>query len=131
MVAMGCDKRAACGWLETHCGLDPLSPLTAIEQNRRNRARAEASELVRLRQEMIDALKRERDKYFPLFHEGTRWILENGPDTELGQCVADATQIFEERALAAQNRIQRLTETSWPDLVPPLRAALHQGKRAA
>jgi len=121
MTARQCSCKEALRWLEENCGLDPLRPLSIEERRRRKLAQAEARELIAWRNGMLGALRRECDRSFRLYHEGVRWILQHGLDSEMGGIVAEISEVFEQRALEAQRDVQVLSETRWGDLVPIFR----------
>ena len=113
----GGDRRSALRWLAELNGvrLDD-HPLTEAERRRYARQRAEASELVAWKERLVNALKRERERWWRIYHGALRYILDRGLDAPLGAVAADLNELAEERIEVLNWQVDTLKTAAISDL---------------
>jgi hypothetical protein len=124
----GCDRGAALRWLAELNGITlddhPLSPAERREYARRC---AEASGLAAWKERLVEALKRERERGWGIYHGALRYILDNGLEAPLGDAMATLHEIAEERIEILNTQIDVLATAPFSRLLP----IFHEQKGAA
>ena len=105
----GCGRGDALRWLAELNGITlddrPLSP---AERREYARQRAEASELAAWRGRLVDALKRERERWWEIYHAALRYILDDGLEAPLGDAAATVYEVAEVQIKVLDWRIDTL-----------------------
>ena len=122
----GGNRRSALRWLAELNGvrLDD-HPLTGVERRRYARQRAEASELAAWKVQLVEALKRERERWWGIYHGALQYILSDGLETPLGSIAADLNELAEEHIEALNCQVDTLAAATVSDLL----TAFHAQKR--
>jgi hypothetical protein len=124
----GCDRRAALRWLAELNGITlDDHPLTDTERREYARQRAEASELVAWKGQLVDALKRERERWWGIYHAALRYIVDNGLEAPLGDAAATLYEIAEERIEILNSQVDMLATAPFSSLL----SIFHEQKGAA
>jgi hypothetical protein len=131
---IGCGRGAALRWLADFFGL-PLDdrPITATERRqyaRRNaHAGREARALVAWKARLVDALRKERNRWWEVYHAARKYIRYHGLDSELGAGLADIYEAAEAHLELLNSRIDLMDEASYSQLLPIFRD--QRGRAAA
>jgi hypothetical protein len=99
--------------LEIYCGLTPSRPLSPQEERQRRKAEQEARALLEWRAEMLESLKRCRNRNWKVYHQSKSWILRFGLGNERGCLLAEAADIAEETAEQVDEAIEKLSALDW------------------
>ncbi len=122
----GCDRGSALRWLAEFNGV-PLEDqhLSAAERReyarRAHLARQEATELLQWKQSLLDGLKRERDRWWAVYHATLRHVLTFGLDTPLGDPAATLHELAEGQVEVCIRRIDEFAAATFPSLLPVFR----------
>ena len=116
---LGCDRGSALRWLAdlNEIRLDE-HPWTEAERREYRRQRAEASELAAWKERLVDALKRERERWWRIYHGALRYVLDRGLDAPLGAVAADLNQLAEEHIEVLNLQVDTLKTATISDLLP-------------
>ena len=115
----GGNRRSALRWLAELNGI-PLDdhPLTESERREYARQRAEGLELAAWKERLVDALKRERERWWRIYHGALRYILDSGLDAPLGAIAADLYELAEDRVDVLNWQMDTLKTATNSDLLP-------------
>lgn len=116
--AQGGSRSSALGWLAELNGV-PLDehPLTEAERCEFARQRAEASDLVAWKGRLVDTLRRERERWWAIYHGALRYLLDHGLDSPLGWIAADLHELAERRLELLNWRVDALVPATVSDLL--------------
>jgi hypothetical protein len=116
----GCDRRGATKWLKEYTGLPVDRPLSARDKRDYARRRAvgqrEAEILLAWRNRLLTALLAYRDACLGAYHRARRYINKHSLDSPLGEFVAEVCELYEERYLDLDQRIDTILAAPWPIL---------------
>ena len=119
----GCDRGSALRWLAELNGIRLVDhPWTEAERRQYARQRAEASDLAVWKERLIEAVKRERERWWRIYHGALRYILDSGLDAPLGAIAADLNELAEECIEVLNWRVDTLKAATSSDLLPVLQA---------
>lgn len=127
---LGGDRRRALRWLADFNGM-PLQdrPLTLAERRQYARAREEARELIAWKEGLVEALKKERRRWWRIYHGARLYVAEHGLDAALGGVMAALYEISEDKIQDLQIDIDTIATAGYPELLPIFRE--QRGSRAA
>jgi hypothetical protein len=118
----GCDRRSALCWLAELNGLRlDDHPLTASGRREYGRKVAEASDLAAWRAGLIDAMKRERNRWWEIYHGSLRYLLDVGLDGPLSDVAATLHELAETQVEFWVERIETLAKAPQLELLPVFR----------
>jgi len=125
----GGNRRSALRWLAELNGISLNGhPPTTTERREYARQRVERLELAAWKERMIDALKRERERWWRIYHGALRYILDSGLDAPLRTMSTDLNELAEERIDVLNWQVDTLKAATIFDLLPVFQ---EQKRRAA
>ncbi len=123
-----CDRPSALRWLAELHGL-PLEDqnMSAAERreytSRARRAKQEAQDLVLWKGTLVDALKRERERWWAIYHATLRYLLDVGMDAPLSDAAAELHGLAEAQLEIWDSKTETLTNAAYPEILPVFREA--------
>jgi hypothetical protein len=94
----GGDRRSALSWLANLNGVQLNDrPLTETERRRYASQRAETTMVAAWKDRLVDALKRQREQWWAIYHESRKYLRDNGLESPSGEAAATLYELAEER----------------------------------
>lgn len=115
---LGGDRRSALRWLADLNGM-PLHdrPLTLAERRQYARARQEAQELIAWKEQLVEALKKARRRWWGIYRGARQYLREHGLEAELGCVMATLYEVAEDTIEELEIDIDTLSAAGYPDLL--------------
>jgi len=122
----GCNRPSALRWLAELNGV-PLEDqqMSAAERReygrRAHRAKREAQDLVLWKGRLLDALKRERERWWAIYHASLRYLLDVGMDAPLSDVAAELHELAEGQLEIWDSKIAVLASAPYAGILPVFR----------
>ncbi len=119
---LGYSRADALRWLADLAGM-PLAdrPMDAADRRRYVRARGEAVEIVAWRERLTDALKRERTRWWSIYHATLSYVLQSGFGSPFSGAMATLHELSESQVNGLEKQIEILAAAHFSDLLPIFR----------
>jgi len=122
----GCDRTSALRWLADLNGVPlkdhDLSPAERREHARRaQRAKQEAQDLILWKGRLVDALRRERGRWWAIYHASLRYLLDVGMDAPLSDLVAELYELAEVQLEMCDSKTDTLVSAPYTGILPVFR----------
>lgn len=121
-----CDRSSALHWLAELNGValedQNISAAERRECGRRaHRAKQEAEDLILWKGTLIDALKRERERWWEIYHASLRYLLDVGMDAPLSDLMAELHEVAEIQLEICDSKTETLVSAPYTGILPVFR----------
>lgn len=123
---LGCNRLSALRWLAKFLGVPmedhALTPAERREYARKaHRAKQEAASLVLWKDQLVDALTRERDRWWAIYHASLRYLLDVGLDAPLSDIAAELHELAEVQVEIWHRKVTAMASATYPAILPVFR----------